>query len=236
MNIRLYYPNSIVENTTALITKEHTHYIVNVLRLKRGSQVNFFNKSGEWKSEIIYLDKNRVEVKFLEKIKQLTFLPRINLAICLVKKNPMENILQKATELGVGKIIPIISERTEVKELNFDRAKKIVVEATEQSNQLVPPEILKVIKLNDFLQSLEADSKLLFADVNSRDNLKNDDLKNSKSLSVLIGPEGDFSPQERKTILGNTNVKPFRLSRNILRSDTAVISAISMINFINNFH
>ena len=92
------------------------------------------------------------------------------------------------------------------------------------------------MKLYDFLKSSEANSKLLFADVNSKDSLKNEDLKNSKSLSVLIGPEGDFSPQERKTILGNSNVKPFRLSKNILRSDTAVISAISMINLINNFH
>ena len=163
MNIRLYYPNSIVENTTGLITKEHTHYIVNVLRLKRGSQINFFNTNGEWKSEIVYLDKNRVEVKFLEKIKQPSNSSRINLAICLVKKNPMENILQKATELGVGKIIPIISERTEIKELNFDRAKKIIIEATEQSNQLVPPEILKVVKLNDFLKSLEVIGKLIIS-------------------------------------------------------------------------
>ena len=236
MNIRLYYPDSIVENTTGLITKEHTHYIVNVLRLKRGSEINLFNKNGEWKSEIVYLEKNRVEVKFLKKIKQPTISFKINLAICLVKRNPMDNILQKATELGVGKIIPIISERTEIKELNFDRAKKIVIEATEQSNQLVPPEILGVIKLKDFLQNLDVNSKLLFADVNSNNNLKNEDFKNSKSLSVLIGPEGDFSSQERETILGNTNVIPFRLSRNILRSDTAVISAISMINFINNFN
>ena len=236
MNIRLYYPNSIVENTTGLITKEHTHYIVNVLRLRRGAEINFFNKNGEWKSEIIYLEKNRVEVKFLNKIKEPTSSSKINLAICLVKKNPMDNILQKATELGVGKIIPLISERTEVKELNFDRAKKIVIEATEQSNQLIPPEILGVTKLKDFLQNLDANSKLLFADVNSNDSLKNEDLKNSKSLSVLIGPEGDFSPQEREIILGNTMVKPFKISRNILRSDTAVISAISMINFINNFN
>ncbi len=236
MNIRLYYPNSIVENTTGLVTKEHTHYIVNVLRLKRGAEINFFNKNGEWKSEIIYLEKNRVEVKFLKKIKQPTSSSKITLAICLVKKNPMDNILQKATELGVGKIIPIISERTEVKELNFDRAKKIVIEAIEQSNQLIPPEILEVVKLKDFLQNLDANSKLLFADVNSNENLKNEDFKNTKSLCVLIGPEGDFSPQERETILGNTKVKPFRISRNILRSDTAVISAISMINFINNLN
>ena len=236
MNIRLYYPNSIVENATGLITKEHTHYIVNVLRLKRGDEINFFNENGEWKSEIIYLEKNRVEVKFLKKIRQSTSSSKINLAICLVKKNPMDNILQKATELGVGKIIPIISERTEIKELNFDRAKKIVIEATEQSNQLIPPEILGVVKLKDFLQNLEANSKLLFADVNSNESLKNEDLKNSKSFSVLIGPEGDFSPQERRSILENPKVKPFKISRNILRSDTAVISAISMINFINNFN
>ena len=236
MNIRLYYPNSIVENTTGLITKEHTHYIVNVLRLKRGAEINFFNKNGEWKSEIIYLEKNRVEVKFLKKIKQPTSSSKINLAICLVKKIPMDIILQKATELGVGKIIPLISERTEVKELNFNRAKKIVIEATEQSNQLMPPEILEVTKLKDFLQNLDVNSKLLFADVNSNDSLKNEDLKNSKSFSVLIGPEGDFSPQERRSILENPKVKPFKISRNILRSDTAVISAISMINFINNFN
>ena len=127
----------------------------------------------------------------------------------------MDIILQKATELGVGKIIPLISERTEVKELNFNRAKKIVIEATEQSNQLMPPEILEVTKLKDFLQNLDVNSKLLFADVNSNDSLKNEDLKNSKSLSVLIGPEGDFSPQEREIILGNAMVKPFKISRNI---------------------
>ncbi len=236
MNIRLYYPNSIVENTTALLTKDHTHYIVNVLRLKRGSEINFFNRNGEWKSEVIFLDKDRVEVKFLNKTKSPTSSSKINLAICLVKKNPMDNILQKATELGVGKIIPIVSERTEVKELNYDRAKKIVIEATEQSNQLVPPEISEVIKLKDFLKNFDNTSILLFADVNSKDKLKAEDFKDKKNFSILIGPEGDFSPKERETILGNTAVKPFTLSRNILRSDTAVISAISLINFINNFH
>ena len=236
MNIRLYHPNSILENSTSLLSKEHTHYVVNVMRLKRGSKLNFFNKNGEWKSEVIFLDKDRVEVKFLEKIKEANSLPKIRLAICLVKKNAMDTILQKATELGVGKIIPIVSERTEVKELNHDRAKKIVIEATEQSNQLMPPEITDVIKLKDFLKTFEENSKLLFADVNSKDQLKIEDLKNSKSFCVLIGPEGDFSPAERESILQNSAAKPFTISKNILRSDTAVISAISLVNFINNFH
>jgi len=236
MNIRLYYPSSIVENTTALLSKDHTHYIMNVMRLKRGSKINFFNKTGEWKSEIIFLEKDRVEVKFLKQVKSANNQSKIELAVCLVKKNPMETILQKATELGVSKIIPIISERTEVKELNQDRAKKITIEATEQSNQLVPPEISEVIKLKDFLERLDQSTKLLFADVNSQNNLKTEDLKGSQSLCVLIGPEGDFSPLEREAILKSSSVKPFTLSRNILRSDTAVISAISLVNFINNIH
>ena len=234
MNIRLYNPDSIEENSTNLLSKEHTHYVVNVMRLKRGSNINFFNSEGEWKSEIVFLNKDRVEVKIIEKIKQPKGLSNIELAICLVKKNPMEIILQKATELGVRKITPIISERTEVKELNYDRANKIVIEATEQSNQLSPPKILEVTKLKDFLNNLDGSSKLLFADVNSTQNLKAETLKQGNPISVLIGPEGDFSPSERDSILGNSNVTSFTISRNILRSDTAVISAISLVNFIKN--
>ena len=235
-NIRLYHPNSIVENTTSLLSKEHTHYVVNVMRLKRGSNINFFNKAGEWLSEIIFLEKDRVEVKFLNKIKDSTKAANIELAICLVKKNPMEIILQKATELGVSKIIPIISERTEIKELNHDRAKKIVIEATEQSNQLIPPEISKIMKLKDFIINLDNSTQLLFADVNSKNNLKQDDIKGNNIKSILIGPEGDFSPTERELILANANTTPFSISKNILRSDTAVISAISLVNFINKDH
>ena len=235
-NIRLYFLNNIVENTTSLLSKEHTHYVANVMRMKRGSNINFFNKEGEWLSEIIFLNRDRVEVKFLNKMKESSKPSNIELAICLVKKNPMETILQKATELGVSRITPIISERTEVKELNYERAKKIVVEATEQSNQLNPPEVSKVIKLKDFLEKLDSGTKFLFADVNSQNNLKKKDVEGDFLKTILIGPEGDFSPSERKSILAKANTTSFSISKNILRSDTAVISAISLINFINNFH
>ena len=118
-NIRLFHPENITENTTGLLSKEHTHYVINVMRLKRGSNLNFFNKGGEWLSEIVFLDRDRVEVKFLNKIKESTNISNIELAICLVKKSPMETILQKATELGVSKIIPIISERKTKKNSNI---------------------------------------------------------------------------------------------------------------------
>ena len=234
--IRLFHPEKITENTTSLLTKEHTHYVVNVMRLKRGSNLNFFNKDGEWLSEIIFLDRDRVEVKFLNKIKEPINSSNIELAICLVKKSPMENILQKATELGVSKIVPIVSERTEVKEINLERANKIIVEAIEQSNQLMPPQISEVTKLIDYLKNFDGSSKLLFADVNSKYKLKPEDIKQGQSINILIGPEGDFSPQERELILSTSNLTSFTLSRNILRTDTAVISAISLVNFIHNDH
>ena len=233
--IRLYHPENILENSTSLLSKEHTHYLVNVMRAKRGGNVNFFNKNGEWLSEIVFLEKDRVEVKFLSKIKENTNTHNVELAICLVKKNAMEIILQKATELGIKKIIPIISERTEVKEINFERATKIVIEATEQSNQLEPPEISEILKLKDFL-NINTNNKIFFADINSDYNLEKKDFKEGESVTVLVGPEGDFSPIERELILNGSTTVAFSLSKNILRTDTAVISAISLVNFITNQH
>ena len=233
--IRLYHPENILENSTSLLSKEHTHYLVNVMRAKRGGNVNFFNKNGEWLSEIVFLEKDRVEVKFLGKIKENTNTYNIELAICLVKKNAMEIILQKATELGIKRIIPIISERTEVKEINFERATKIVVEATEQSNQLEPPEISEILKLKDFL-NINTNKKIFFADINSDYILEKKDFKEGETVTVLVGPEGDFSPAERELIFSGSTTVPFSLSKNILRTDTAVISAISLVNFITNQH
>ena len=148
----------------------------------------------------------------------------------------MEIILQKATELGVSRIIPIISERTEVKDLNYERAKKIIIEATEQSNQLYPPEISEIIKLKKFIEQKEKTSQLLFADVNAKNKIKSKDLNIEKPIVILIGPEGDFSPNERELIVSKSNTISFSLSKNILRSDTAVISAISLVNFILKEH
>jgi 16S rRNA (uracil1498-N3)-methyltransferase len=232
--IRLYHPENILENSTSLLSKEHTHYLVNVMRAKRGANVNFFNKNGEWLSEIVFLEKDRVEVKFLSKIKENTNTLNTELAICLVKKNAMEIILQKATELGIRKIIPIISERTEVKEINFERANKIVIEATEQSNQLEPPQISEILNLKDFLNINR--NKIFFADINSDYSLEKKDFKEGETVTVLVGPEGDFSPTERELILNDFTIVAFSLSKNILRTDTAVISAISLVNFITNQH
>ena len=228
-NLRLFNPDNIIENTTGLLSKEHTHYIINVMRLKRGSNLNFFNKEGEWLSEIISIERDKVEVKFLNKVKEPSKISNIELAICLVKKTPMEIILQKATELGVRKITPIISDRTEVKDLNFERANKIVVEATEQSNQLNPPEISQIIKLKDFVNGISKETKLFFADINSKQILSSKDLGREKKISVLIGPEGDFSHKEINMIKSNPQLIEASLGSNVLKSETAAIVSTCLL-------
>ena len=207
------------------------------MRQKVSDHILIFNNSdGEWLAEIISGSKRVVRLRCLNKIRPSLAPPDVWLFFSPIKKSRTDFIVEKATELGVSRITPIISERTEVKELNYERAQKIVIEATEQSNQFNPPELSKVIKLKDFLEKLDSEAKFLFADVNSQNNLQKKDVEGDTLKTILIGPEGDFSPSERESILAKANTTSFSISKNILRSDTAVISAISLVNFINNFH
>ena len=141
-------------------------------------------------------------------------------------------MIQKATELGVTRFLPIIFERTVVRKINNERLTKIVIEASEQSNRLNVPLIEKAQNLKNFLKSNSMD--LIFTDLNS-DNKKIDKSKlTNKPVCIIIGPEGDFSETEREEILSFKSVQSIKVNENILRSETAVISAISIINYVIN--
>ena len=125
-----------------------------------------------------------------------------------------------------------IFDRTVVRKINNERLEKIVIEASEQSNRLNVPEIEKAQNLKNFLNSNSMD--LIFTDLNS-DNKKIDKSKlTDKPICIIIGPEGDFSESERAEILSFKGVQPLKINENILRSETAVISAISIINYVIN--
>ena len=141
-------------------------------------------------------------------------------------------MIQKATELGVTKFLPIIFDRTVVRKINKKRLEKIVIEASEQSNRINVPIIEESQNLNDFLKTYSMN--LIFTDLNSN-NSKIEKLKlTDKPVCIIIGPEGDFSESERQKILNFKGVQPIKISENILRSETAVISAISIINYVIN--
>jgi 16S rRNA (uracil1498-N3)-methyltransferase len=139
---------------------------------------------------------------------------------------------QKATELCVTKFLPIIFDRTIVRKINKERLEKVIIEAAEQSNRINIPIIEEPQSLKKFLENKMID--LIFTDLNSDNKKLNIEKLTNNPTCIIIGPEGDFSEDERKQILEFKNVQPIKINENILRSETAVISALSIIIYAIN--
>ena len=230
-NIRIFYPEKLSINLETNLDKSQSYYLLKVMRIKRGDTISVFNKSGEWKSIITETIKSIVYFKVTEQLRQKEIEQEIWLAFSPIKSNYFNFMIQKATELGVTKFLPIISERTIVRKINNERLNKIIIESCEQSNRINVPSIEKSQSLEKFL-SVNLDINLIFGDLNT----KNKKIKfyNSKPNCLLIGPEGDYSSNEIKKILNYKGSQSIKLSDNILRSETAVISALSVINYLQN--
>ena len=230
-NIRLFYPESLSINLEGTLNKTQSHYLTKVMRIKVGEVFSLFNKSGEWETIINEISKNNLTFKVKKQLRQKENESEIWLAFSPIKSNFFNFMIQKATELGVTKLMPILTERTIVRKINIERLSKIVIEASEQSNRLSVPEIFKTQSLENFLKNNNS-VNLIFGDLNTKN--KKLQIKNNKPTCILIGPEGDYTEHEREKILKFNGVQSIKLSNNILRSETAVISALSVINFINN--
>ena len=229
-NIRLFYPKSLSINLEGELDKIQSHYLIKVMRISNGDTFSLFNKNGEWES-IIQEKKNKLTFKVKKQIRHKENENDLWLAFSPIKSNYFNFMIQKATELGVTKFIPLITERTIVRKINKERLIKIFIEASEQSNRLSIPEIDNQISLENFLKE-NKNINLIFGDLNS--NNKNLNIKNNKPLCILIGPEGDYTNEEREKILKFHGTQSLKLGNNILRSETAAISALSVINFFNN--
>ena len=144
-------------------------------------------------------------------------------------------MLQKTTELGIKKFIPILCERSIVREINIERAKKILVESSEQSNRISVPEILDKQNLQNFLKNFPNDGNLLFCDINSKSNNFINLISKSVPTCILVGQEGDFSEKERELIENHKRTKSISLARNILRAETAAIAAATIVSYKLNF-
>ena len=231
-NIRLFFSNLLSDNLTNKLDKSQSHYLTKVMRVKKNEVFSIFNKEGEWEAKILGISKSIVEFKTMKQLRQKENTKELWLAFSPIKSNYQNFMLQKATELGITKFLPIVFDRTIVRKINKERLEKIVIEASEQSNRLNVPAIEEAQNLNNFLNSNSMD--LIFTDLNS-DNKKIDKSKlTDKPICIIIGPEGDFSEAEREKILSFKGVQPLKINENILRSETAVISAISIINYVIN--
>jgi len=232
--IRLYFSDKIQSNLSSHLGKEQTHYLKDVMRLKAGDKLSIFNTQGEWNAVIECYEKNETKIKIMEKVRDKNNEKNIWLAFSPIKQNPLNFLIQKGTELGVQKFIPILSERTVVREINIERVKKIIIESSEQSNRISVPEINKPESLKNFLSQFPKKASLIFCDINSTENSLKNILKNNNNeepVCVLIGPEGDFSENERKMIIDLNQTHSISLAKNILKAETAALSAITIVNY-----
>ena len=227
-NIRLFFQESLSINLSSKLDKSQSHYLTKVMRLNIGEDFSLFNQSGEWEAKITEINKGIVDFLITKKIRSNSNEKEIWLAFAPIKLNYLNLMIQKATELGVTRFIPILTERTIVRKLNMKRIKKIIIEASEQSNRLKIPKLEEIKKLDNFLKNNQK-TNIVFGDLNSDNNKLN--IKNSKPLCILIGPEGDFTIKERDKILKLENIIPLKINNNILRSETAAISLASIISF-----
>ena len=227
-NIRLFYDKSLSINFSSKLDKSQSHYIYKVMRVGIGQTFSLFNKNGEWEAKIENYKDQAVDFLVIKKIRSNENNKEIWLAFAPIKLNYLNLMIQKATELGVTKLIPILTERTIVRKINLARVNKIVIEAAEQSNRLDIPKIEKLTKFKNFLKE-NKNTNIIFGDLNTN-NVKFD-FKDEKPVCVLIGPEGDFTEDERSMILNQKNITPIKINENILRSETAAISMLSLISF-----
>tara|TARA_B100000123_G_C25662068_1_gene398163 strand:+ start:102 stop:710 length:609 start_codon:yes stop_codon:yes gene_type:complete len=202
------------------------------MRVKENDVFSLFNNEGEWEAKILRISKNIVEFEIIKQLRHKENLKELWLAFSPIKSNYQNFMIQKATELGITKFLPINFDRTIVRKINRDRLSKIVVEACEQSNRLNLPIIEPIQNLNDFLKKNSMD--LIFTDLNSNNKKLDKSKFNDLPICIIIGPEGDFSEAERQKILSFKRVQAIKINENILRSETAVISAISIINYVIN--
>ena len=230
-NIRLFYSGSLSINLNSKLDKSQSHYVNKVMRTKVNQTFSLFNSGGEWHAKVKEIKKGIVEFIVTKQLRHKENSQEIWLAFSPIKSNYFNFMIQKATELGVTKFLPIVFDRTIVRKINHERLKKIIIEASEQSNRINLPSVEKVQNLENFLSKYKNKIELIFADLNSKN--KKIDIKKIKKIPIciIIGPEGDFSENEREEILAFDGVRQININENILRSETAAISALSIINY-----
>ena len=173
-NIRLFFSAALSSEMIEKLDKSQSHYLTKVMRVKENEVFSLFNKNGEWEAKILGISKSIVEFKITKQLRQKENFKELWLAFSPIKSNYQNFMIQKATELGVTKFLPIIFDRTVVRKINKNRLEKIIIEASEQSNRINVPTIEDAQNLKSFLKNNLMD--LIFTDLNS-DNQKIDKSK-----------------------------------------------------------
>lgn len=238
--IRLYTQNKLQENQIIELSQDQSHYLCSVMRQKSGDTISIFNGvNGQWSGEIISAAKKNCTVQIKMQTKQQKSEPDIYLCFAPVKNAPINNIVQKATELGVSKLVPIYTERTVISRVNTDRLKLIAIEAAEQSERLNIPQIDEAIKLTTLLKNWNEDRGIILCDESGGGISFTKALEQSKysKYAIFIGPEGGFSQSEFELMKNKPYVISVSMGPRILRADTAAIASLACyMNILGDWH
>lgn len=241
--IRLYVVADLAPGARVPLTPEHARYLLAVMRLGLGDALRVFNgRQGEWRAVVDEVGKRGGALAVEEQVRPQAPGPDVELVMALVKRGPLETIVEKATELGVRQIRLTLTRRTNAGHTNVARLQAIATEAAEQTGRLDLPEVLEPQKLETLLDGWDPSRSLLFCDEAGEDpgaewggeqgraRSALDALREAAGApwSVLIGPEGGFDPSERERLRGSPFVTPVTLGPRILRADTAAISALTL--------
>ncbi|MDO9362118.1 MAG: 16S rRNA (uracil(1498)-N(3))-methyltransferase [Sphingopyxis sp.] len=224
---RLFVDTPLGADVTPVLDGPAAHYLLNVMRLKAGDPILLFdNISGEWLAVVADVAKRSLTLRIERQMRAIEQVPDLWLCFAPVKKARLDWIIEKATELGVARLQPVITERTIVERVKRERLEAQIIEACEQCGRTALPTLAEPVKLPQLLKDWPADRTLLFAD--EAGGLPLAAVNAPPPAAILTGPEGGFTTRERELLIDTAAVRRIALGPRILRAETAAIAAVSL--------
>jgi 16S rRNA (uracil1498-N3)-methyltransferase len=222
---RLFVDRTLAHGESLTLDGAPANYLGNVLRLGPGAQVKLFDdRTGEWLAEIAEAGKKRVTLAVTQHLRPREPVPDLWLLFAPIKRGRIDWLVEKATELGVARLLPVVTRRTVVERLNLDRLRAHIVEAAEQCERTALAQLAEPVKLGALLASWPEGRTLYFADENGGEPMS----AIPGPAAILVGPEGGFTDEERAAIRALEQARPVSLGPRILRADTAALAAVTL--------
>ena len=223
---RLFLREPLSAGAAVELDARQANYLGNVLRLGEGAELLVFDgTSGEWIARIAHAAKKRMTLNVERRTREPETVPDVWLAFAPVKRAQTDWLVEKATELGAARLIPIMTQRTVAERVKLDRLEAIAIEAAEQCGRTRLPEIAEPVTLKRFLQERDGGRTLYFADEEGGEAAA-DTFKSGPAV-ILVGPEGGFTIEERHAIRATSATFPISLGPRILRAETAALAALA---------
>jgi 16S rRNA (uracil1498-N3)-methyltransferase len=232
---RLYVPASLASGAAVVLKDQQAHYLLHVMRLQRGATFRLFNGAdGEWLAEITATGKRDVTLRCDRKLPDPSPLPDIDYLFAPLKHARLDYMAQKATEMGAGRLRPVVTRRTIAERINIDRLRSNVIEAAEQCNLVGLPEVLEPQPLESLLARWERPRQLVWCDEASAPKSPLAVLKRLQPgpMAVLVGPEGGFTSEEQGVLRGQDFVHAISLGPRVIRADTAAVAALALVQAV----